>query len=528
MHLTSRLMIATFLWAGCGTSQPLGDEQESVDSSSAELVVRRPSIRNDSAAPVCFVGGTTVFRNLVRRAVERAWAGETGYTFSGWTSCPVFPPYGTIVVKDAISSHSLSNEVRLNFMTANSSHVVHEFGHAMGFLDEEAQSGVVSCPRPVDPSSIALGGFDTESTMKYCSSYGASGVLSKNDIAFANWSYGSPRSVAATSWGPGRIDAFVQETDGLSLWHFSSGNDGASWGAEQFFDGQLTSAPVAVSRGSGKLDILGRGPNGRILWKRYAVGQGWSGWSEVIDAPVTTGSLGVANIDSQTIAIVGRQQFATSDPGIFLLRVAENSEVGDFVGASGPGGAFPVGAPAVAVLANQIHVLTAMSDSTLVHFRFALSGLTFSVAPVPNFLVTGSPAMVATNGRLELVAKGLNGDLFASTFDPAGAGSWSAPLFLNGTLRGNPSIASWGPGRIDVFGRGLGDGVFHWSRNAGGSFSGPNSQGGSIYGSPTAVSSGSERITVLGASAVDESMVSQSWLGSSWTSLRSIGGSYLR
>lgn len=554
MDLVRGLLFATFLSAGCGTSQSVGDAGASVERSSAELVVRRDWIRNTSAASVCFASGLPAeFRDSVRTAVGETWEDETGFTFTGWSTCPVFPSPGTIIVKTVGNpSHGVSNEVQLVStpcppaplvppgFCATRSEVLHQFGHAMGFLEEGARANGVAgqCPSSVDPYSVALGAFDSSSVMNDCASNSS---LSRNDIAFSGLSYGWPRSVTATSWGAGRIDAFIQETDGLSLWHFWSGDDGASWGSEQFYDGTLTSAPVATSRGSGKLDLFGRGFDGRIYWKQYLPGHGWTAWAQMlvsstgVEPGVITGSLAVAAIDSQRVAIVGRRQGPQSGPAfgpaIFVNRVTEPSFFGDPVTALIPISeisAFPVGTPAVAILSNQIHVVSALSDHTLLHYRFNMTGLEFTFALVPNFLTTGSPAMVATNGRLELVAKGLNGDLYATTFDPAGPGAWSAPLFLNGTIRGNPTIASWGPGRIDVFGRGLGDGVFHWSRNATGGFSGPNSQGGSIYGSPTAVSSGSERITVLGTSTVDESMTSQSWLGSSWTSLRSIGGSYLR
>jgi hypothetical protein len=74
---------------------------------------------------------------------------------------------------------------------------------------------------------------------------------------------------AAVSWGPNRIDVFV-EGGGNELDH--KWFDG-SWSAWEDLGGTMTSSPAVTSWGSGRLDVFARGTNGDLWHMTY--GSAW-------------------------------------------------------------------------------------------------------------------------------------------------------------------------------------------------------------------------------------------------------------
>jgi hypothetical protein len=80
------------------------------------------------------------------------------------------------------------------------------------------------------------------------------------------------------SWGPGRLDVFVQGTDG-ALWHKWSTNSGATWSKWESLGGKLTSAPGATSTGN-QVGVFAAGTSGTIYYKHWN-GAAWSGWVNV-------------------------------------------------------------------------------------------------------------------------------------------------------------------------------------------------------------------------------------------------------
>ena len=79
---------------------------------------------------------------------------------------------------------------------------------------------------------------------------------------------------AACSWGSGRLDVFVQGTDG-ALWH--KWYTGTSWSGWESLGGSLTSSPAATSPASGLIDVFARGSDG-ALWYKDWNGAAWSSW----------------------------------------------------------------------------------------------------------------------------------------------------------------------------------------------------------------------------------------------------------
>lgn len=83
---------------------------------------------------------------------------------------------------------------------------------------------------------------------------------------------------AASSWGSGRVDLFVQGTDGAlrHKWY-----TGTSWSGWQRLGGKLSSSPAAASApGSSRIDVFVRGTHGAV-WRRTTTngGSSWSGWT---------------------------------------------------------------------------------------------------------------------------------------------------------------------------------------------------------------------------------------------------------
>lgn len=101
------------------------------------------------------------------------------------------------------------------------------------------------------------------------------------------------------------------------------------------------------------------------------------------------------------------------------------------------------------------------------------------------------------------------------------SGSWSSDN-LGGNITSNPDIASWAPGRFDVFAKGTESNLVHdWY--GGGFWGGWGSVGGGLYSGPGAVSSTPNRIDIVGRGA-DNSIVHWWWNGAGWFSDNLGGG----
>jgi hypothetical protein len=77
------------------------------------------------------------------------------------------------------------------------------------------------------------------------------------------------------SWGPGRLDVFVQGTDGAmyqKVWN------GSTWSNWINLGGKLTSAPGATAAGN-QIGVFAAGTGGTIYYKHWNAG--WSGWINV-------------------------------------------------------------------------------------------------------------------------------------------------------------------------------------------------------------------------------------------------------
>lgn len=91
---------------------------------------------------------------------------------------------------------------------------------------------------------------------------------------------------AAVSWGPGRIDLFVEGGDHKlwQRWTACSGCQWSSWLQPVGTDGTLASSPAVTSWGPGRIDVIVQGTDGNYYWRDWDT-SAWSGGWQIIGAP---------------------------------------------------------------------------------------------------------------------------------------------------------------------------------------------------------------------------------------------------
>ena len=87
----------------------------------------------------------------------------------------------------------------------------------------------------------------------------------------------APRGLAATTWGPGRLDLFWVDDD-RGLWH-SAAIDGA-WSEPESLGGALASSPTAAAWAEGEMEVFAVMDDGE-LWNRYWDHTYWHPWESL-------------------------------------------------------------------------------------------------------------------------------------------------------------------------------------------------------------------------------------------------------
>jgi hypothetical protein len=164
--------------------------------------------------------------------------------------------------------------------------------------------------------------------------------------------------------------------------------------------------------------------------------------------------------------------------------------------------------------------------------RAALGGLTVTTDNPFGIEKTISIAVASWGAnRLDIFGLGTNNEMFhkawnGSAWLPSPAG-WEA---LGGVFDSPPAVASWGPNRLDIFGLGTNNEMFHKAWN--GSAWLPSATGwealGGKFDSPPAVASWSaNRLDIFGL-GTDNQMYHKYWNGSAWgpspTGWEALGG----
>ena len=190
-----------------------------------------------------------------------------------------------------------------------------------GYVDS---SGQPASPITIEPNDgvilrswIPLGGQIASGTAPAASSWGSghldlfvegtNGALYRKSCTGSTWSGWEnlggklTSSPAATSPGNGQIDVFVRGTNG-ALYEKTTTNGGKTWSNWVSLGGQIPAgtAPAASSWGSGRLDLFVEGTNG-ALYHKSCTGSTWSGWEnlggKLTSSPAAATALGSSRTD---------------------------------------------------------------------------------------------------------------------------------------------------------------------------------------------------------------------------------------
>jgi hypothetical protein len=132
------------------------------------------------------------------------------------------------------------------------------------------------------------------------------------------------------------------------------------------------------------------------------------------------------------------------------------------------------------------------------------------------------PAVVSWGpGRLDVFARGTADELTWRAWR-SGAG-WTSWRSLGGVLSSAPTVASWRPGRLDVFVR-WSDGSMRQRTYDTGTWAAWRSRGGTLTSSPAAASWAEGRIDVVARTAGNALAHRSFTTGRGWSSWRSLGG----
>src|SRR6266850_1617497 len=221
----------------------------------------------------------------------------------------------------------------------------------------------------------------------------------------------SKSGIAASTRGLNKIDLFWIDTSGNLKWKpFDSGwIPTTSLGKPSRVT--LAGRPASVSWNSDRIDVFVRATN-NTLWQKYFTGGAWvSDW-----VPIH----GVSVASSPAVA-----SWAENRLDVFVK------------GTDGKG-----------------------SDIALWHLWYDGGwGDWESLGGSPLFPASAPAAVSWGYGRIDVFVQGPGNHVYHKWYDQSGQAEWQPGVEeawenLGGTITGDPGVASWGPGRLDVFGRG--------------------------------------------------------------------------
>jgi serine/threonine protein kinase len=142
--------------------------------------------------------------------------------------------------------------------------------------------------------------------------------------------------------------------------------------------------------------------------------------------------------------------------------------------------------------------------------------------PPPGITFTIAPAALSWGpNRIDVFGRGSDGAIYHNYWD----GSWHTFESLGGNFLYGPAVSTWGAGRLDVFAVGTDSALYHtyWD----GSWHGWGDRvGGAFTSTPAAVSWGPNRIDVF-ARGTDNAIWHNYWDPGGWHTFDSLGGGFV-
>lgn len=136
-------------------------------------------------------------------------------------------------------------------------------------------------------------------------------------------------------------------------------------------------------------------------------------------------------------------------------------------------------------------------------------------------VLTSAPAVASWQpNRLDVFGRGQNNALWHKWWNGS---SWSEWEDLGGVLTSDPAAVSWGPNRIDVFGRGQNNSLWHKWWNGSSWSEWEDLGGGAISSGPAVSSTAPNRLEVF-ARGANNQLLFRTWNGTSWSGWRSLDG----
>lgn len=293
---------------------------------------------------------------------------------------------------------------------------------------------------------------------------------------------------AASTWGVGRLDAFVTGTDGVLYHRFYNGT---TWQWEGLPGVRPASDASAISTAAGLIDVFVRGSDG-ALWHRHFsnVSAGaWSPWERL--GGLISGAPAAVSVGSGGIVV-------------FVQGADNHLWYGGLSGTTAwtwqptAGGVLTAPPAAVSAAANTADAFVKGGDNALWQYSITATTTTWTSR---GGRLASKPAVIsrATNG-IDAFVEGTDTALWHWN-NGSGGSLWES---VGGKLAAAPAAVSWGSARQDVFVEGTDSALYHaWSTSLG--FGSPpwrwEGVGGKVVGSPAAVTWGVNRLDVFARGA---------------------------
>ncbi len=145
------------------------------------------------------------------------------------------------------------------------------------------------------------------------------------------------------------------------------------------------------------------------------------------------------------------------------------------------------------------------------------------VTPAPTATLSSGPGIASWGpGRLDIFVRGSDNALWHKFY--ASSFGWSGWSSLGGQLAADPAAISWGPGRLDIFAQGTDNALWHiYYDAANGGWSNWISHGGTIASGPDVASWGPGRLDVFVRGT--DNTLQHMYYSSGWSGWSSLGGS---